>query len=67
MRLVWPAIWTLVWQLCLVCLPRVTCVAPSIAKSVQNKQVIIALNYTTWSGYFSNQVNFVAGKRVYLG
>ena len=64
MRLVWPAIWTLVWHLCLVGLPGVICVAPSIAKSVQNKQVITALNYSTWSGYFSNQVNFVAGKRV---
>ena len=43
-------------------LPSAFGAIPSVARLVNNQQVTVTLNYSTWSGYFYNQIQFVKGK-----
>lgn len=63
MRPAWP-IWTVVAVLySSLCASKRT--APSVAAYVDGQQVVVSLNYSRWSGYFNNQIQFVTGKSAY--
>lgn len=61
MRPAWPNIWTFA-ALLHSSLCAQTYSPPSVATYIDGQQIIVTLNYSTWSGYFNNQIHLATGR-----